>query len=214
MLVHGAEWGSLTEVYADALNLYNKDGKTISHQECSRQLYRYFGYGRPDINRAIECTKNRITLIGFGELKDGEAHTYDLPLPFNFSTSKICRRLTATLAYFSSTIPTRQKYRVAQCWFEIENAKDNLIDSRVDTDRYAPTRGTLQHEIFENDDTVVWDENKAIQIKVNCRGDAVKKFHGTIPYALMVSFEIKNAVDIDVYAKVAERIATKVKPNP
>ena len=77
MLVHGAEWGSLTEVYADALNLYNKDGKTISHQECSRQLYRYFGYGRPDINRAIECTKNRITLIGFGELKDGEAHTYD-----------------------------------------------------------------------------------------------------------------------------------------
>lgn len=214
MLVHGAEWGALTDVYADALNLYNKDGKTISHQECSRQLYRYFGYGRPNINRAIECAKNRITLIGFGELKDGEAHTYDLPLPFNFSTSRICRRLTATLAYFSPTIPTRPKYRVAQCWFDVENGKDKLIDSRVDVDRYAPTRGTLQHEIFENNDTVVWDENEAIQIKVNCRGDAVKKFDSIIPYALMVSFEIKNAIDIDVYAKVAERIATKVKPNP
>lgn len=214
MLVHGAEWGPLTDVYANALNLYKKDGKTISHQDCSRQLYRYFGYGRPNINRAIECAKNRITLIGFGKLKNGEALTYDLPLPFNFSTAKVCRRLTATLAYFSPIISTRQKYRVAQCWFNIENAKENLLDSRVDVDWQAAVRGSLQHEIFENDDRVVWDENEAIKIKVNCRGDAVKKFDDAIPYALMVSFEIKNAIDIDVYTKVAERIATKVKPNP
>lgn len=214
MLVHGAEWGTLANVYANALNLYKKDGKTISRQDCSRQLYRYFGYGRPNINRAIECAKNRITLIGFGELKSGEALTYDLPLPFNFNTAKICRRLTATLAYFSPTISTRQKYRTAQCWFDIVNGKKNLIDSRVDVDWQAAVRGTIQHEIFENDQTVVWDENEVIQIKVNCRGDAVEKFDDTIPYALIVSFEIKSALDIDVYAKVAERIATKVKPNP
>lgn len=214
MLVHGAEWGTLKNIYADALYLYNKDGKTISRQECSRQLFRYFGYGQPDINRAIECAKNRITLIGFGELKNGEALTYDLPLPFNFNKSKLCRRLTATLAYFSPTMPTRQKYRTAQCWFDIVNSKKNLIDSRVDVDWQAVVRGTVQHEIFENDKIVVWDENEGIQIKVNCRGDAVEKFDGTIPYALMVSFEIKDAIDIDVYAKVAERIAPKVKPNP
>lgn len=210
MLVHCAEWGKLTAKYADVLELYKKDGITSSRQDCSRQLHRYFGYGRPDINRAIECTQNRITLIGFGELKNGEALTYDLPLPFNFSTAKICRRLTATLAYFSPIIPTRQKYRAAQCWYSIENGKKNFLDSRVDVDWQAAVRGSLQHEIFENDDIVVWDENEGIQIKVNCRGDAIEEFESTIPYALMVSFEIKDAIDIDVYAKVAERIAPKV----
>jgi hypothetical protein len=209
MLVHGAEWGALTEKYADALKLYNKDGE-ISHRDCSCWLHRYFGYGRPNIERAIECAKERITLIGYGELKHGEALIYDLPLPFNFSNSKICRRLTATLAYFSPTIPTRQKYRAAQCWLSIENGKKNFLDSRVDVDWQAAVRGSLQHEIFENDDIVIWDETEGIQIKVNCRGDAVEKFDGTIPYALMVSFEIKGAVDIDVYTKIAERIAPKV----
>jgi hypothetical protein len=209
MLVHGAEWGSLTEKYADALKLYNKAGK-ISRQDCSRHLHRYFGYGKPDINRAIECAKNRITLIGFGELKNGEALTYDLPLPFSFSSSKICRRLTATLAYFSPTIPTRQKYRVAQCWYEIKNGKKHFLDSRVDVDWQAAVRGSLQHEIFENDEIVVWDESESIQIKVNCRGDADDAFSGIIQYALMVSFEIKSEIDVDVYTRIAER----VYPNP
>lgn len=68
----------------------------------------------------------------------------------------------------------------------------------------------MQHEIFENDNTVVWDEDGAIQIKVNCRGDADDSFSDKVPYALMVSFEIKGAIDIDVYTKVAQRISTKV----
>jgi len=173
-------------------------------------LHRFLGVGKPDIERAIECAKNRVTLLGYGELKSGEALKYKLPLPFNFSSSKICRRLTATLAYFPPFVPTRQKYRAAQLWYNIENGKKNLIDSRVDVDWQAAVRGSVQHEIFENNDTVVWDEDGAIQIKVNCRGDALDSFDGSIPYALMVSFEIKDAIEIDVYTKVAERIAPKV----
>lgn len=203
MLVHGAEWGALSDKFAQVMNL-------TTRQDCSRKLHRFLGFGRPDIERAIECAKNRITLVGYGELAFGEALTYNLPLPFNFSSSKICRRLTVTLTYFPPFIPTRQKYRAAQLWYSIENGKKNLIDSRVDVDWQAAVRGSVQHEIFENNNTVVWDEDDAIQIKVNCRGDAIDSFDGSIPYALMVSFEIKDAIDIDVYAKVAERIAPKV----
>lgn len=203
MLIHGAEWGAITDKFASVLGLSTR-------QECSRKLPRYFGFGKPNIEKAIECAKNRVTLLGYGELKLGEALTYDLPLPFNFSSSKICRRLTATLTYFSPFIPTRQKYRAAQLWYSIENGKKNLIDARVDVDWQAVVRGSVQHEIFENNDTVVWDEEGIVQIKVNCRGDADDTFAGSIPYALMVSFEIKDAIDVDVYTKVAERIAPKV----
>ena len=88
MLVHGAEWGFLANILAISLELKTK-------RDISNKLHRYLGYGKPDINRAIECTKNRITLIGYGDLKIKEALLYDLPLPFDFST-KNCRHLTAT----------------------------------------------------------------------------------------------------------------------
>lgn len=203
MLVHGAEWGALSDKYAKVLNLTKR-------QDRSSKLHRFLGFGKPDIERAIECAKNRVTLVGYGDLKNGEAHTYDLPLPFNFSSSKICRRLTATLTYFPPFVPTRQKYRAAQLWYSIENGKKNLLDSRIDVDWNAAVRGSVQHEIFENNNTVVWDENDTLQVKVNCRGDADDRFSGSIPYALIVSFEIKDAIDIDVYAMVAERVSTKV----
>ncbi|MHB1627884.1 MAG: S8 family peptidase [Bacilli bacterium] len=203
MLVHGAEWGALADKYAKVLNLTKR-------KDSSSKLHRFLGFGKPNIERAIECAKNRVTLIGYGDLKNGEAHTYDLPLPFNFSRSKICRRLTATLTYFPPFVPTRQKYRAAQLWYSIENGKKNLLDSRMDVDWNAAVRGSVQHEIFENNNTVVWDEDDALQVKVNCRGDADDRFSGSVPYALMVSFEIKDAIDIDVYAKIAERVSTKV----
>jgi len=203
MLVHGAQWGDLYEVFSTALGFTNR-------QHSPDYLHKFFGYGVPNIERSIECAKNRITLIGYGELKHGEAHLYELPLPFDLNREKILRRLTATLTYFTPIVPTRQKYRVAQLWYTIEGGKRNLLDDRVEIDWNAAVRGTVQHEIFENDDIVVWGEDDSIQLKVNCRGDATEDFEGFVPYALMVSFEIKSGVEIDVYEKVISKIRPRV----
>lgn len=200
MLVHGSEWGELYNVFESAIGI---------PQRFTDYVYRFFGYGKPNVDKAIECAKNRITLLGYGELKDGEAHLFDLPLPFDeFSRNKILRRLTATLACFSPITPARQAYRSAQLWFSIEGAKKHLIDNRINADWQATRRGSLQHEIFQNDEIVVWGTNDAIQLKVNCANVADDKFADSVPYSLMVSFEIDAAVYIDVY----ERVATKVKP--
>lgn len=201
MLVHGAEWGELFKIFDLALG---------SPQRASDYLYRFFGYGKPNIDKAIECAKNRITLIGYGELKDGKAHLFNLPLPFSeFSREKILRRLTATMACFSPITPSRQSYRSALLWFTIEGAKNHLLGNRVDADGKAVLRGSLQHEIFESNQIVVWGADDAIQLKVNCANVADDKFSGYVPYALMVSFEIDAAVNIDVY----ERVSTKISPK-
>ncbi len=200
MLVHGSEWGELYNAFNSALGI---------PQRFTDYVYRFFGYGKPNIDKAVECAKNRITLLGYGELKDGEAHLFDLPLPFDeFSRNKILRRLTATLACFSPITPSRQAYRSAQLWFSIEGAKKHLIDNRINADWQATRRGSLQHEIFQNDEIVVWGNDDIIQLKVNCANVADDKFAGSVPYALMVSFEIDAAVNIDVY----ERVSIKVKP--
>ncbi|MFR1480314.1 MAG: hypothetical protein ACLSB9_33890 [Hydrogeniiclostridium mannosilyticum] len=74
MLVHGSEWGDLYNTFNSVLG---------NPKRFTDYVYRFFGYGKPDIDKAIECAKNRITLLGYGELKDGEAHLFNLPLPFD-----------------------------------------------------------------------------------------------------------------------------------
>jgi hypothetical protein len=209
MLIHGASWGdSYTEKFAKTLSLVDTKGD-ISRALYSDNIHRFLGYGKPKIDRVLECAQNRVTLIGYGKLKNGNAFAYDLPLPFDFSATKVLRRMTATLSFFSPIVSSRQKYRKAQVWFDLDERGKTLFSSRVDVSDKAVSRGSVQHEIFENDNTVVWDENDPLQIKVNCRGVADENFTEEIPYALMVSFEIKDAIDIDVYAKVTECIAPK-----
>ena len=203
MLIHGAQWGELTDKYANTLGLRTR-------KERSTKLHRFLGYGKPVIDRVIECTKHRVSLVGYGSLKIGEAVEYDLPLPFDLS-SKIHRRLTTTLTYFPPFVSSTHKYRGVQLWFSIENRIKKLLDNRLDIDSKATQRGSVQHEIFEDDSAVVWDEDQAISIKINCRGDADKKFALPVPFAVMVSFEMKDTVDIDVYSKIAQRITTRVK---
>lgn len=202
MLIHGAEWGELGEKISNILQWKKR--------EPSDKLHRFIGFGKPDIEKAIECAKNRVTLMGYGDLKNGEAQLFTLPLPFDFSSNKLSRRLTATLTYFSPIVSSRQKYRAADVWFTIENSKKNLLDARINASDKAVTRGSVQHEIFENEQTVVWDEDGEIRLRVNCRADAAENFSGEIPFALMVSFEIKSDIDIDVYTKVAEKVKPRI----
>jgi hypothetical protein len=207
MFIHGAEWGVLKEKLSQALGL-------ASRNQYPDTLHRFIGYGQPDIDRAIECAKKRVTLIGYGELKDGEAHLYYLPLPFDFNREKITRRLTATLTSFIPIVPTRQAYRSAQLWFSVENDKKHLLDKRVDASDKAVARGSVQHEIFENNQIIAWGEDDAIQLKVNCRAVADEHLSVAIPYALMVSFEIKSDIDVDVYTKISEKIRPRVPVQP
>jgi len=203
MLVHGAEWGELKDKLSETLGF-------TTRMQYHDTLHRFIGYGKPDVNKAMECAKKRITLIGYGDLDDGEAHLYDLPLPFDFNREKITRRLTATLTNFTPIVPTRQAYRSAQLWFNVEKMRKHLLDTRVDASDKAVARGSVQHEIFENDEIVAWGEDDAIQIKVNCRAVADEHLSNAVPYALMVSFEIKSDIDVDVYTKIAEKVKPRI----
>jgi hypothetical protein len=201
MLAHGAEWNDAAEVIRDALNLSGR---------AADDIHKWLGYGVPDISRVKECAQNRITLIGYGALMCGAAHLYKLPLPFDLYTQRIYRCLTGTLAYFTPIIATRQKYRKAQLWYTIEDDGKRLVPDRKDVDDKAATRGTLQHEKYISDNAILWGEDDILKIRVSCRGDAEDKFTELIPYALFVTFEVKEDIGIDVYSKVKTRVKQAV----
>ena len=101
MLTHGASW----ELIADKLALTMGDSP--------KQLSKWLGNGVPNISRVIECTKERITLIGLGALKKDEGDIFRLPLPVDFSSRLMKRKLTVTLSYLSPVTPNKQAYRGA-----------------------------------------------------------------------------------------------------
>lgn len=197
MVAHGTAWGHLGEQFKDELNL--------SGNHANNALHQYLGYGEANVEKAKECTKNQVTLIGYGDIRQGEAFAYSIPLPFPFNERRYKRRLTVTLSYLSPIHYQSVKYREKQVWFTID--KPNISGKHVEYDYHAVQRGTLQHEILETDSIEMWDDSKALTIKVNCRGDANEKTPEIdIPYALFATFELAPEYDIDVYQKVVEKV--------
>ena len=166
----------------------------------------------PNIGRVAECTKERITLIGLGALKKEKGDIFKLPLPVDFSTRLLKRKLTVTLAYLSPIAADKQAYRSAQLWFTVDDGEKRLVPDRQNTEWQAARKGTLQHEIFTGEGPIVWNDDDLI-IKVNCKQEA-GKFKEAIPYCLFVSFEVAEGFDIDLYTDVTAKIRQRVQiPN-
>lgn len=209
MLVHGCSWGDIGEKLKQMLSTSGNGVKAKS------LVARWLGYGEPNINRVLECTERRATLLGYGELLDGKADIYMLPLPPSLASKTVKRRLCITLAYFSPVVPKSWKYRTAALWFEVLNngATVKLAEDRQDADWQAVRRGTVQHEVFEGERAEPFIDGATIQIKVNCRKDA-GNIEAPVPYGLSVSLEVAEGTDthIPVYDEIKSRIATRVRP--
>ena len=204
MLAHGASW----ESFSEEISRVTGDGK--------KQLSKWAGNGVPDFEKTKECTRERITLIGYGKLKKDKGDVYKLPLHVDFSSRLIKRKLTVTLAYFSPISSEKQAYRSAQLWFEVDDGDKKLIPdgARQNSEWQAVRKGTLQHEIFVGEQPVVWVDEDLI-IKVNCREDAGKLNSIEIPYCIFVSFEVAEGLGIDLYTTVRAQIQQRISvSNP
>lgn len=201
LLVHGASWGELEQRLREII------GGDDDALDTKNLLARWLGYGVPDFRRAIECSEQRATVLGFGELGDDEAHVFHLPLPPSLAAKREWRRLTVTLAWLSPVVPSTQKYRTASMWFEAD--ADGLSASRQAVDWRAVRRGTVQHEVFEGDRAMPFADGDGLTIKVNCRQEA-EKIASPVPYGLVVSLEVAEGVDIAIYQEVRQRIAVPV----
>lgn len=203
MLIHGCSWDDLEDALDQRLQVSDKE----LVRKYKNQL---FGNGLPDFNKVKECTKNRATVIGYGELLNEEAHVYNMPLPPSLVSTTTRRRLTITLVWFTPVSTSNQRYRTARLWFEASN---KLAVHRQNTDYNAVQRGTVQHEIFEGEHAEVFEDGDLLRIKVNCTKDA-GDFTEPIPYALLVSLEVADALDFPIYQEIKERIAVEVAIRP
>lgn len=200
LLVHGADWGDAGMLYRSVL--WNSENSSTF----TDYVGRFLGYGSANMAKVMACTDQRVTVLGVGELNDGEGHEFVFPLPPSLSAVTHKRRLTITLAWLSPVNSTRQNYRVAHLWF---NPKNDLAGKRICADHDAVQRGTVQHEVLESEKAVDFQDGDTITIKVNCRADA-----GDIPepirYALAVTLEVAEGINIPIYQEVRDKLRVRV----
>ena len=204
LLVHGASRANAQIPYEEAL-------KNAQNSRAFREyIGRFLGYGAVKLSKVLACTEQRATVLGFGELNDGEAAEFSFPLPPSLSSLTDARRLTVTLAWLTPVRCTSQAYRVAHLWF---NAPDgnNIATKGINAARPAAQRGTVQHEVFEGTSAVPFEDGENLVIKVSCRDDAAK-IQEPIRFGLVVTLEMQEGVDIPIpiYQEVRERLAVRV----
>lgn len=211
MLVHGCSWDE-TGAALESILRTDANGRQIKNW-----ISRWIGYGIPDVNKMLGCNEQRVTLLGFGQLIDGEAHVYNLPLPPSLNAQREKRRFTVTLAWISPIAATTQRYREAQLWFDFEGGKKSREKLKgklrvigIDSDHDATRRGTVQHEIFEGESAVAISDGDTLQIKVNCRSDA-RAIEAPIAYGLAVSLEVAEGIGLPIYNEIRTRIAPAIE---
>jgi hypothetical protein len=205
LIVHGSSWSFPGRTVQNLLQTNDKD-----------MLTRLLGYGVVDKTRLFECTESRATILGCGSLNDGEAHSYNIPLPPSLNGRMTRRRLTVTLAWISPINSSHQGYRVAGLWFEPYgndisdgNAMDILRIARQEVHWQTARRGTVQHEIFEGEEISSFGPEDVIRVQVNCSADA-GNLHESVRYALVVSLEVAPGQGIPIYNEIRMRIQQPV----
>jgi len=192
LLAHASSWAGAGERYGAALR-NGQNGRAFREY-----LGRFLGYGLVDIEKIGNCTEQRVTVLGFGKLDDGDGDDFAFPVPPSLSAVAERRRLTVTLAWLSPINAARQGYRVAHLWFD---PKNEIAPNRQFADHRAVQRGTLQHEVLVGEEATVFGDGDFIKLRVNCRADA-GEVPGPIRYGLAMTLEVAEGIDIPIWVRL------------
>lgn len=209
LVVHGANWRDGREAIETALRAAGMtDGRAVQ-----RALNRFIGCGRVDPGLAQGAAEHRGTVLGWDSIRDEEGHVYTLPLPGCLNSVKEWRRLTLTLAWLTPVNFRHRAYRKSFLWMSLgADEKTKLKVEKAGLDVKASERGTVQHWVLEGDKASVFEPDKPMQVKVSCRADA-GKLAEPIPYALAVSIEVAEGVNLPIYQEL-KAVLVPIQPKP
>jgi hypothetical protein len=207
LLVHGAQWGTKGGMLDGT---FQPQG-TGSHFSRRDDITRLLGYGVPDIDRVMDCTENRATLLGIGSIASESSLLYRVPLPDGLDGVRALRAITITLAWFSPVNPRHQGYRMAA--LDVASGSDQKFwiapqRSLQPTDK-ATARGTVFHERRTGEAASVFVDDGHLLLRLTCRA-AAGNLGDNVPYALAIRMEVGVEAGIPVYDQVRVKLTQPV----
>lgn len=209
LLVHGASWGTaaetLDDVFRDTVN--NNSDPRRAWREMDRLKTRFLGYGEVVPERAMFCTDERVSALGWSSIKADQGHVFHLPLPPALAATKVRRRLTVTLAWLTPGNPRDRRYRQAYLWCSFPESQLGISRAEIDSD--TARRGTVEHRILEGSKIIAPEEGDTLDITISCKEDA-GGLDGAVPYAIAVTLEIAEPLEVSIFEQVRGQVRHRV----
>lgn len=152
LMIHSASWNS------EMIKQFKIDLKKVGDKQ---KLLRIFGYGVPNLEKAIECKSNYLTFISEeviqpykldGTIKTNEIHYYEFPWPSeilaNLGSANVTLRIT--LSYYIEPNPGDKGYSTKYSYQSCA-LKFLLIDPTEDFDNFKIRTNRINIENLKDD---------------------------------------------------------------
>lgn len=206
LLVHRAKWSDTSAHIEELYGPVGKGKDSVRRDNVSRVL----GFGRPTIEESLECSENRATLVGYGELYAEGANLYRIPLPPCLAGTKEPRAITITLSWFSPINPRHQAYRAAQ----LEAGSIAKFNESVGVERssnqpshHAARRGSVFHVRYSGERAVAFIDDGHLLLRVWCL-EKTGNVDQPVKYGIAVTVEA--GLGLPIYEEVRSRLAVPV----
>ncbi|MDR3567883.1 MAG: S8 family peptidase [Syntrophobacteraceae bacterium] len=210
LLVHAARWDDQT---TDLLRSLVNPSNFLHHEHVKAELTRMFGYGCADMQRVLDCTAKRATLVGWGMIRDKEVDQYRVPMPAELEGIRGFRAATITIAWLTPVNLKHRMYRMAKLEGGAGSDKKfslGVENAKVQPSHHAVARGTVFHRRWEGEDAVAFADGGDLVFNVSCKA-AAGELDDTIPYGVALSLEVGQDVSVAVYEKVKEKIEEQIR---
>ena len=211
LVAHGSGWG---ETGGTLAGIIPPIGKANRQRE---GIARHIGYGPGDIDRVIQGTQQRVTLLADEEIRIGKRHEYRIPLPADLSSRKDIRRVVLTLSWLTPIKPESMSYRAVRLNVVGETGRSGIWSGVKRLGLQPPLgvsrRGTLIHMVYQGDRAIPFleDEDFVVNVQAQAAGGLSGLTKLDIPYALAVTFEVAATIQADIAQDIRDRVAPRIR---
>lgn len=206
LLVHTATWPTATH---DVLKAILGPADPRQHVQQKDNIRRYLGYGLGDAENAVACAADRATFWATGTLPIDQGVWVDVPLPASAGAQRRLHSLSATLAWFTPILPTRQVYRAVRLTFLEPEGLDALAvqsESRQ-PDYNQSRRGTVYSRRWSGERAPAIGADHTIRFFIQRDKDRAVPIDEDVPFGFAVTFAMPGIERI--YDEVRARVAVQ-----
>ena len=176
------------------------------HSRQKDNIRRFLGYGMVDADDAVACAEDRATFWATGVLQPNKVVTVAVPVPAAMSGRAQPHSMSATLAWFTPTMPGRKSYRSVRLKL-LDPAE--LAGLRVKANANQPdanqtNRGTLFTRRWSGDRAPVIGPEMSVHLNIQRDPDQGVTIDEPIPFGLAVTLAMPGVVQI--YEQVRQRL--------
>ncbi|WP_407282194.1 S8 family peptidase [Methanolobus sp. WCC1] len=204
--------------------------------QSSLDLLKIYGYGKPDLNRALFSESNRVLLTRENRVKLNNFHIYELYLPEDFSTHRGNRKIDVTFVYNPPVNKNRIDYlgsicevnlfknidletlKIAYEKLDFDNIDDDLIPNqkevqskKIDLHPGVNLRKKGVHQrcskIFKQENNI--DTSNPLYLVVVCKKRWINDDDYEQDYAVIVTIEYED--NTDIYDEIRLRNTSRVR---